>query len=334
MIKSVSFPKRGKGYIYEKIEEPPKPEKYYREWSSLSEEDFQKAVANWEVEHAEWEAHKNDYLRPLVSNTLVGKTFKFVDKKVNVLFGPNACGKSTVLKSIAGTTLVKDGFTTIYGANEIIHRGWDAMTKKDLDEHILHCNGNTSTVKWDGTPIYFDKFSTTYAKNNHEIGGLIGNVFGSLGEEMIYRLDKNKISDGQNTNYLLSRVLRYAKENRSTEEVIAPFAKKIGKMNDVWDNVYQLQIDYLKSFEKYSEKAPTTFVFDEIDKSLDIMTVFELYKQALPYIVEEYGCQIILVSHNPLVLADAIYNDEHYNVISMVEGYTDEARKILKSIKF
>ena len=51
-------------------------------------------------------------------------------------------------------------------------------------------------------------------------------------------------------------------------------------------------------------------------------------------IVKEYGCQIILVSHNPLVLSKTVSNNEYVNLISIDEQYSNEVLTKLRNIEF
>ncbi len=75
-------------------------------------------------------------------------------------------------------------------------------------------------------------------------------------------------------------------------------------------------------------------LFDEIDKSLDIEKTWLLYSKALPAIVDKYGVQIIIISHNPLVLTTDIFDHPIYNVISIDQKYTDNMKAMLKGVKF
>lgn len=334
MISSVSFPKEGNGYVYKKIEEPVAPNRYYREYSNMSPKEFAKAKADYKKEHAFWEKHKDDYENPFLAETLVAKTFNFCDKKINVLFGPNACGKSTIIKAIAGTALITDGFTKLQTPTEIRHGFGEKITIDHVLTHVEKLKMNTCNVVWDGEPIYVDRFSETYAKNSGVAGGLVGSVFGSFTEEIIYRVGKNSMSEGQKTNYLLSKMIKHGTEPRSVEDIIANELKVGRNGNSTWANCYNAQAEYLESFEKYAIKSPVTFVFDEIDKSLDIMSVYRLYTEELPMIVEKLGIQIIMVSHNPIILCDAVFNNDKYNIVSLVDGYTENAKNTLKNVKF
>jgi predicted ATPase len=72
-------------------------------------------------------------------------------------------------------------------------------------------------------------------------------------------------------------------------------------------------------------------LFDEIDKSMDILNIFYLYSEILPKLIKETGIQIIMVSHSPLVLLNKIR--ENINFISVDEKYTDECLKLVNQFK-
>ena len=84
----------------------------------------------------------------------------------------------------------------------------------------------------------------------------------------------------------------------------------------------------------YDKECPITLLLDEIDKSLDIETVWLLYHDILPQLVEKFGIQIICVTHSPLILTDTIYNSDKYNIISIDDEYTNNVRTLLKGNNF
>ena len=100
-------------------------------------------------------------------------------------------------------------------------------------------------------------------------------------------------------------------------------------MNDYWVEAYKVQLDYYMGFENSFKNLPNTFLFDELDKSLDIVNTCYLYNTALPKLVETTGVQIIIISHSPIVLSEKIRNNEMYNIISIDEDYTKECIKLL-----
>ena len=101
-------------------------------------------------------------------------------------------------------------------------------------------------------------------------------------------------------------------------------------VNDVWEEAYKAQLDYYMGFENSCKRLPGTFLFDELDKSLDIVNIYHLYNHVLPKFVEATGVQIIIISHSPLVLSEKIRNNPMYNIISMDEEYTNKCIDILK----
>ena len=82
------------------------------------------------------------------------------------------------------------------------------------------------------------------------------------------------------------------------------------------------------------EDLQPTILMDEIDKSLDIFNVAGLYMEAIPRLVRETNCQIILVSHSPLMVSKNIRESKYYNIISMDDKYTEGCMKALSGISF
>ena len=147
---------------------------------------------------------------------------------------------------------------------------------------------------------------------------------------MYYRLNINKrTSDGQKAEFIFNRIIKIASEKRSVKKIIQPYADKFLDSNKSWEN----QLEYFQQFEDFEKECPTTIVLDEADKSLDIITVSMLYREIFPRIVDKTGCQIITVSHNPLILSNKISgNKDNYNLISMDEDYTEKARKTIQEL--
>ena len=100
--------------------------------------------------------------------------------------------------------------------------------------------------------------------------------------------------------------------------------------DDVWSIVYKVQEEYYKSFPmSYDRNGQNTYLLDEIDKSMDILNINELYTNILPKLLDKYGKQIIIISHSPIVLRDEIFKSDKYNFISMDEEYTQKCKKLI-----
>lgn len=331
-IKSIKFPKKGKGYIYEKIKEPVKPDKFGRFRRQKDEYVYQKELEQYQKEYEYYKEHKGEYVLSC-SNNLIGKKFSFDNKKINILFGPNGCGKSTILNTIAGKALISDGYSRFFEPLDF-PGGFNGGERYVVENLISKLSMNTANVEWSGNPIYCNNFSDTLKNGGMMFGGLQGSILGNISEEIFYRMNiDNKSSDGQKTVFIFNRIFKIASGKKSLKDIISPYSEKFLNANETWKKCGQVQLEHFKQFEDFEKECPSTIVLDEVDKSLDIITVSTLYREFFPMIVEKTGCQIITVSHNPLILSDKIAGDkETYNLISLEPDYTEKAKKVIKSL--
>ena len=120
------------------------------------------------------------------------------------------------------------------------------------------------------------------------------------------------------------------------DDLYSGFENKMKYANDSFQRCYEAQRRYLYSHIKENNSTTcNTFLFDEIDKSFSIKNVYLLYSEVIPKLYEATRNQIILVSHNPIILSNVISDRKDiYNVISLNRNYTAESRKILEIIQF
>ena len=180
MIKSIKFPKQGEGYLYTKPENPgkaPNKESYeYSDWDFshnrkngkkvYKEEKFARDYEQWEKEKKYYDDNKGKFINP-AAKTLIGKEFDFEPGKLNIIFGPNGCGKTTILKAIAGTAgIVGDGMT--HPGDPLDVFGWDNDREsiEAVAKHIEKLKQNTADVVWDGNVVYYDNFAHTFNLGN------------------------------------------------------------------------------------------------------------------------------------------------------------------------
>lgn len=331
MVKSLTFTGEF-GYITDKIPEPECPVRgYFGKNSSYRLREFseseKEAIKKYEKEYKEWKKHKNDYANPHLVKNLFNRKFEFEEGKINIIFGPNASGKTTMIKAIAGNAGCDDGYPTLLGPLDI--RSFDEETtqenfRKTLDKKMK----NSATIEWDGVPIYYDNFADRMARSHGSIGDLCGSVLGdSIETEIQYIIGKDKISLGQNSIYLINRLFAIAQNHLSFKDIFSKYinedgTKKNFRVNDTWAAAYNVQLDYYMGFKNSCENLPGTFLFDELDKSLDIFNIYNLYVNVLPEFVKKTGVQVIIISHSPLVLMNKIRNNDMYNFISIDEDYT------------
>ena len=335
MIKSLTFTGEY-GYISEKISEPTNPIRgMMYEGRKLSAEE-KEMFDQYKRAHRAWVKNKNAYNNPTLAKNLLGRTFHFEPNKINLIFGPNASGKTTILKALGGVAGTSDGYAHLYDPFEVSGFGNKSTTEGFKERKLRKLMGNSAIVDWDGVPIYYDNFANR--KTYGSLGDLGGSVLGNdLMTEVSYIMSKDQISQGQNSLYLLSRLIDIAKQHPSYKDIFAKYVNDDGtykdmRVNDTWEEAYKAQLDYYMSFPKSFENLPSTFLFDELDKSLDILNTCYLYENVLPKLVEKTGVQVIIISHNPIVLLDKIRNNDMYNIISIDEDYTNECIKKLNSL--
>ena len=343
MIKSIKFPQKGKGYLYAVPEKPgPEPKKTdftYRKYDSkthqdiVNEEKFNRDHKEWEDDKAFYEAYKGKFINPAAS-TLIGKTFKFEPGKLNIIFGPNGCGKTTILKAIAGNAgIAGDGMTRAAEPLEVF--GWNTNTAdvKDVAEYIQGLKQNTAKVDWDGNVVYYDNFAHTFSKGHSVIGGLEGTALGSFSDEIAFRVNGEKTNSGKKAMWMFGNILAYQKRGLTIEKIFEPHIND-KRLNDTWLNSYKTQAAYFQQFENYGKEVPMTILFDEPEVNYDIMTVWKLYSVVFPKICQDYGTQFITVSHSPIVMCEDIINNEYINLVSLDDEYTAQVKELLKTMKF
>lgn len=332
MIKSITFPESGIGYIYEKPEKPVKPNKRYREYSRMANDDFKKALLEYKKELKAWEKIKDNYKLPCSYN-LIGKTFNF-SRGVNIIFGANGSGKSTIIKCLASEAICGDGYSTFMEPTKLGSIFEEDYNEDALQKAITKRKLNSSIVEWDGYPVYYHNFVKTLNEAGNIFGGLTkSGIISNAGEEMIYTLYSKEISSGQNAIWLFNKLINVVSNDVSLKDIVSPYIKN-DRLNSVWKRCYELQYDYFSKFENFEKSGEKTLLLDEIDVNMDIETVYKLYTIILPNLSEKYNIQFIAVSHNPMILSKQIYDNPVFNIVSLDENYTNGAKEILKQLKF
>lgn len=349
MITSITFNKnKSQGYIYKpKYKRVLKNE--YKEWTEEQIDDY---IAEAKRTRQDWKLGRNpkDYFYKNVRNgyelphlvkNLGEKTITFDPNKINVLFGPNGCGKSTIIKEIAnyclcGELTVCDGFTNPYHIEPIYLNGSifneDKSTKYTLDNYreSLSHNGsrNDVSVVWDGGPVFNENISGRIQTGS--IGDLVGGLFTNGLDEFHYLANRGKMSLGQNTMYMIAKLAEIC-ENIPTLNDYETIVEK-NKDNEPWYKTGCLALQYIKSH--YKPDAKMTLLLDEMDKSLDIENILLLYRDYLPALQKKFDIQIILVSHSPIMLTNIIQDSPNYNFISIDKKYTKQMKEFFKGISF
>lgn len=357
MIKSITF-HEGKGYVSEHIEKPTHPkdnsrlmnrfrkvrsylsmkEQGYHSFGGPSDEDlktytqeyYNKLVAEYKEKMKWYRKHKNDYVNDLCAKCLLNRKFEFSGDKINVIFGPNASGKSTILHAIAESLCISDGFTDVLEPMSISFGAFGSKDEYSLKDYIERHTKNCFDLEWDGVPVYFENFQS---RSGLIFGSLQGSILKDSSEEISYLYNRDKISLGQKSMFIMNKVIEIAMHPVTFDMLMESAKDWVKSRNDIWAECAKNQIDYWNSFPKANSGEPNTVMFDEMDKSLDIVNTAILYSDYLPKIREKYKMQFILVSHSPIILTDKIFNSPNYNIISMDQEYTDQCREVIKKLQ-
>lgn len=252
-------------------------------------------------------------LKELYKN-IVEKTFEFSEDRVNIIFGPNKSGKTTLLRAIAGYCGCEDGFT-----KPIKYISED---EKDPVEIIKKRNQklskNTVVLEWDGAPVYYENFRDTLANRFYgSIGDLEGSLFSGI-DEIGFIMNRQRLSEGQlSMLYLNKLVEKFINGKRpSYEEILGKADKRV--------------LEYYTSLPGAKEGTPT-ILLDEGERSFDIKAQWDYIYGILPGIMKKCKVQVIAISHNPLVLSDSVFEDPLYNIIMLDPGYTKLMRDLIKT---
>ena len=281
------------------------------------------------------------YKNPQLVDNLLGKKFVFEPHKINVIFGENAAGKSTIINTLAaycqcGDADNLDGWTNINFVKPLPSHSFLSSSEENdekyvqqvVEDNINRLMKNNAVVEWDGIPVYNDSFSNR--KMLGQLGELTGSVLDSPLDEALWLTSHQSL--GEKSITILCKMIPKLEKPFTLEECLSHVKKE---SNSIWENYQKALVQRLKRLNSgFSGEPVNTFMFDEIDKSMSISNVVTLYTKILPSLVEKTGCQIIIVSHSPVIITEQVYNSRFYNIINVTEGYAEECKSILSGFKF
>ena len=197
-----------------------------------------------------------------------------------------------------------------------------------VEDDINRLMKNNAVVEWDGIPVYNDSFSNR--KMTGWFGELTGSVLDSTLDEALWLTSRRSL--GEKSIAILCKMIPKLEKPFTLEECLSRVKKNY---NNIWEVYQKALVQRLKRFNSgFSGEPVNTFMFDEIDKSMSISNVVTLYTKILPSLVEKTGCQIIIVSHSPVIITEQVFNSRFYNIINVTEGYAEKCKSILSGFKF
>lgn len=233
------------------------------------------------------------------------RVLEFSDN-LNVLFGSNGCGKSSLLKILkAYSGIEKGGWSRIsselaLGAQSQSHFPWVYRAYSP--------GGCDATMIWDGTPSFYNEGDVKIDQwawfTHKEISSEDGMT--SDQEHMQNLIDKP--SSGQYRMKKLNKLFNMLKNPPDLTQYVSSHPAQVAESN------------YIKTLPR---NGKVTLILDEPERALSVPKQLELFK-LLEKMSEEY--QIIIATHSPFVLFDT-----KCKLFDLENGYAQECVDIFKT---
>jgi energy-coupling factor transporter ATP-binding protein EcfA2 len=205
------------------------------------------------------------------------KKIKF-KKGINVLFGPNGCGKSTVLNTLKAYCGIKDGGWTYF--NDPLSLASNSFPFAYMGLTPSRC---TADVKWDGTPSFYNdgdiKVDSTFFFANS-----LSTNDGISSEAEQFEMLAEKPSSGQ---YRIAKVNKVLNMVRDVPDISASEAPT------------SLSKEESEYWHGLGQKGPQTILLDEPERALSIPLQKKLFSDVMSQFKD---LQIILATHSIFAL--------------------------------
>lgn len=255
--------------------------------------------------------------------SLKERVFNFTDG-VNILFGPNGCGKTTLLQILGAYA----GCPEFGGWSKFIEPKNFKFPYPKRFELIApgrgrqdHESTELAHTTWDGSPVFLHMAHRSDQDMNY---------FGSKHDLMTDMQSlSSKLKRRSTGQERLARIAALCEALQSPPDlsVADNFVKNA---NEDWVKAEKEFREYVAKCADEHGDGPITCLLDEPTRSMDIVTTVAFWKNVIPKLAE--NCQLIIATHCPLLLLDDFYSKAYYNFIDMRVGYEALASEYLSAM--
>lgn len=247
------------------------------------------------------------------------RVIKFSDKKVNVIVGPNGCGKTTLVEYLRVFTFTKEFNISKATRKYLSERSYfDRPDDRNWGEKVFMPNVE---IKTDFCKSFY--YRPNYLPGDeHDLTHSL--CMGYDIKDIREKVDKK--SSGQKSNAILNDAYEFIDKAKDHCKVI-PFTLGYANNKEI-EQSYQWPGYEIRAIKSLLTKAlplsKPTIIFDEPEQSLDLKSHIEFWDKMANVNTEEV--QVIIVTHSVIPF---IKDTEKYNFIEVIPGYVKDIKKIM-----
>ncbi|AOG03275.1 AAA family ATPase [Bosea sp. RAC05] len=239
---------------------------------------------------------------------------------LNILFGPNGCGKSTILTTLAAHMLaLQTGESLI---------SYDSL-RETMGKSISHFGRRgagkpdpvAATVSHDGQPVLYGApgklligndrtFDTSFLENYDAGDGIVRGTVRSHGSRAL-ALSQSPL------RALLG-------QRKMADSVLIASSGRRDMLNSTWQAIYDIAA---KMLEPTIAKGQPTVLLDEPDSHLSLLMQASIWRDIIGSPAAAERCQIIVATHSPFALAIP-----HANLIGLPDSYAAACKQAVAQL--